>query len=173
MLQIPGFRVIFTDCIFRLSIVRGIELAAIYGSIIRSFAVIVAVFALGFIGDALFIVQHISVIVLLSQEMGAYVFVRCVCVFHKKHWYKFNGRFNNWVFDPKGEMMRAKDFDFYMRYGGIGFTFYPYQIAFGFSLRYWPCVFAPAFRIHFLCFKLSGYIKIKKNLNRIYFNEKT
>ena len=57
--------------------------------------------------------------------------------------------------------MKAKEileFDI-KRFGG-GLTFYPYQITFGISLRYWPCIFAPSIRIHFLCWKLWVYIKL-------------
>ena len=51
-------------------------------------------------------------------------------------------------------MSRAKDFDW--RIGRVlgGFTFYPYQFAFGFSLRYWPCIFAPSLRVHVGPFKV-------------------
>ena len=45
-----------------------------------------------------------------------------------------------------------------------GITFYPYQITFGISLRYWPCLYAPAFRIHFLCFKIWGGLCLKKGI---------
>jgi hypothetical protein len=40
---------------------------------------------------------------------------------------------------------------------GIGLDIYPYQIAFGISLRLWSCMSAPAFRIYFLIFKIWGY----------------
>jgi len=58
--------------------------------------------------------------------------------------------------------MKALEWEYHGRLGGIGLTFYPYQIALGISLRYWSCIFAPAFRIHILCFKLWGYLKFKK-----------
>lgn len=34
--------------------------------------------------------------------------------------------------------MLAKDYDFKFKRLIGGITFYPYQITFGFSLRYWP-----------------------------------
>jgi hypothetical protein len=53
---------------------------------------------------------------------------------------------------------KALDLDFHIgRFVG-GVTFYPYQISLGFTLRYWPKTFSPAFRIHFLCFKIWGTI---------------
>lgn len=47
-----------------------------------------------------------------------------------------------------------------------GVTFYPYQVAFGVSLRYWPCLFAPAFRIHVLCFKVWGAVVLNPKRGR-------
>ena len=58
-----------------------------------------------------------------------------------------------------GARVLDKDISIGRFLGGV--TFYPYQIAFGFSLRYWPCIFAPAFRIHFLCFKVWGCFTFK------------
>ena len=56
---------------------------------------------------------------------------------------------------------KAKDYDFKKgRFGG-GFTIYPYQLSFGISFRYWPCIFAPTVRIHIGPFKLWLYIIIK------------
>jgi len=48
---------------------------------------------------------------------------------------------------------KAMDLDFriFKLIGGI--TFYPYQISLGITLRYWPRLFKPSIRIHFLCFK--------------------
>jgi hypothetical protein len=39
-----------------------------------------------------------------------------------------------------------------------GAAFYPYQIALGMSLRYWPCLFAPSIRVHIGPFKLWGAV---------------
>ena len=51
-------------------------------------------------------------------------------------------------------MSKAKTIDFKKgRFIG-GITYYPYQITFGVSLRYWPSIFAPSLRIHFICFKV-------------------
>jgi len=58
--------------------------------------------------------------------------------------------------------VKAKDFDFTFKRVTIGFTFYPYQLTFGFSLRYWPCIFMPSIRIHFLCFKIWVGIRLTK-----------
>lgn len=50
--------------------------------------------------------------------------------------------------------MRARDWDWQLgRFIG-GFTFYPYQLALGASLRYWPCLFAPSLRLHIGPFKV-------------------
>jgi len=57
---------------------------------------------------------------------------------------------------------KAIDLDFKLGKLQGGVTFYPYQISFGFSLRYWPCLFAPAFRIHFACFKIWGMYSFKR-----------
>lgn len=54
--------------------------------------------------------------------------------------------------------MKAKDFDFYYKRIGGGITFYPYQISFGISFRYWPCIFAPTIRIHIGPIKIWVYI---------------
>ncbi len=35
-----------------------------------------------------------------------------------------------------------------------GVAWYPYQWAFGLSLRYWPCLFAPSVRMHVGPFKV-------------------
>lgn len=59
-------------------------------------------------------------------------------------------------------MSRAREYDYYTRWGGIGFTFYPYQFSLGFSLRYWSCIYAPSFRIHLGPFKVWGYISLGK-----------
>ena len=45
-------------------------------------------------------------------------------------------------------MSQAKDMDFHKGPFVGGITWYPYQIAIGVSLRYWPCIFAPTIRIH-------------------------
>jgi hypothetical protein len=43
---------------------------------------------------------------------------------------------------------RCRDADF--RFGRLigGVSFYPYQVALGLSVRYWPCIFAPSLRVH-------------------------
>ena len=43
---------------------------------------------------------------------------------------------------------RARDLDFCWKRIVGGFTWYPYQISLGISLRYWPCIFAPSLRVH-------------------------
>jgi len=61
-------------------------------------------------------------------------------------------------------MNQAKDLDFHWwRFGG-GITFYPYQVGLGVSLQYWPCIFAPAIRIHIGPIKFWGYISLKQLL---------
>lgn len=57
--------------------------------------------------------------------------------------------------------MQALEFEKHGTLGGIGLTIYPYQISLGFTLRYWPCIFAPAFRLHVGPFKVWGYVKIQ------------
>lgn len=42
-----------------------------------------------------------------------------------------------------------------------GATIYPYQITFGISLRYWPDLYMPNIRIHFLCFKVWLGVRLK------------
>lgn len=59
-------------------------------------------------------------------------------------------------------MSKAKERDFHNNFGGIGFVFFPYQIAFGISFRYWSCISAPAFRLYFGPFKMWGYVNLKK-----------
>jgi len=50
-------------------------------------------------------------------------------------------------------MSRAREFDFAFRGFVGGFTLYPYQLALGASVRYWPCIFMPSIRIHVGPFK--------------------
>lgn len=57
--------------------------------------------------------------------------------------------------------MKAIQWDKHFSRVGGGFDFYPYQIAFGISLRYWPCFSGPAFRVYFGPIKIWGYVKIK------------
>ena len=54
---------------------------------------------------------------------------------------------------------KAKEIAIDFKYIGGGITTYPYQLTFGISLRYWPCIFAPSIRIHFLIWKLWLYLK--------------
>ncbi len=59
-----------------------------------------------------------------------------------------------WHWKEKVIMSRARDWDFgFGRFIG-GLTFYPYQLAVGMTIRYWPNVFAPSIRIHVGPFKL-------------------
>ncbi len=44
----------------------------------------------------------------------------------------------------------------------FGAAVYPYQIALGVSLRYWPCIFAPSIRIHIGPFKLHASIIFRR-----------
>lgn len=55
----------------------------------------------------------------------------------------------------------AHDLDFQWGRLGGGLTFYPYQIALGFSIRYWKCIFAPSIRIHIGPFKFWAYLSLK------------
>jgi len=56
--------------------------------------------------------------------------------------------------------MNGIDKDYHGKLGGIGIVIYPYQIAFGISLRYWNDPNSIAFRIYILWFKFWGYIII-------------
>ena len=58
--------------------------------------------------------------------------------------------------------MKVKEFDFDLGTIKGGFTFYPYQLTFGISLRYWPDLYMPNIRIHFICFKFWIGFKFKK-----------
>lgn len=53
---------------------------------------------------------------------------------------------------------KAVDYDFLLGPFFGGLTIYPYQLAFGFSFRYWPCIFAPSIRVHVGPFKVWGSI---------------
>lgn len=57
--------------------------------------------------------------------------------------------------------MKARDWDFKLGRLSGGVTFYPYQITLGISLRYWPCIFAPTVRVHFLMFKFWLAISLR------------
>ena len=59
-------------------------------------------------------------------------------------------------------MSRARDLDFSIGRLGGGLTFYPYQFSLGFSLRYWPCIFAPSIRIHIGPLKFWLYVTLKR-----------
>ena len=48
--------------------------------------------------------------------------------------------------------VRQTDFQWWRFIGGADLL--PYQISFGFSLRYWPSMYAPSIRIHVGPFKL-------------------
>jgi hypothetical protein len=43
-------------------------------------------------------------------------------------------------------LARDRDFDIGRLHGGL--TWYPYQVALGLTLRYWPSVFEPSLRLH-------------------------
>jgi hypothetical protein len=58
-------------------------------------------------------------------------------------------------------MSRARDWEFHCDYFGGGITVYPYQLALGISLRYWPCLFAPSIRLHIGPLKLWFYWKMR------------
>lgn len=47
--------------------------------------------------------------------------------------------------------LHEKDFAWWRFTGGV--AIYPYQLTFGVSFRYWPCIGLPSIRVHFLCFK--------------------
>lgn len=53
---------------------------------------------------------------------------------------------------------RAREWYFHWACFGGGLTFYPYQIAFGLTLRYWPGLFAPSVRLHIGPFKAWIYV---------------
>ena len=56
--------------------------------------------------------------------------------------------------------MRARQFDYHGKRFMGGVCWYPYQVAIGASLRYWPCLFAPSVRVHFGPFKIWVGIKL-------------
>lgn len=56
--------------------------------------------------------------------------------------------------------MKAIQYYFHRDKFGLGFDIYPYQLTLGLSLRYWPRVFAPAFRLYFGPFKVWGWISV-------------
>jgi hypothetical protein len=63
-------------------------------------------------------------------------------------------------------LSRARDWDFEFKHLIGGLTFYPYQLAVGMTIRYWPNVFAPSIRIHIGPFKVwCCWIKTKKEHN--------
>lgn len=62
-------------------------------------------------------------------------------------------------------MARARSADFFKGPFMGGFTFYPYQVALGMSLRYWPCLYAPSIRIHVGPFKVWFGIQFRKRKN--------
>jgi hypothetical protein len=55
--------------------------------------------------------------------------------------------------------MKAIEYDLHSKFGGVGITIFPYQIALGCSLRYWSGM--PAFRLYLGPIKLWGYIRVK------------
>ena len=52
---------------------------------------------------------------------------------------------------------KVRELDFDWKYLIGGFSFFPYQVAFGFSIRYWPLTFSPAIRVYFGPFKFWCY----------------
>ena len=58
--------------------------------------------------------------------------------------------------------MKAREVNFDLGMFTGGFTFFPYQLAFGFSIRYWPLHFSPAIRLYFGPFKFWCFIIKKK-----------
>ena len=62
----------------------------------------------------------------------------------------------------------SKAREWFIKFGpiGIGFTLYPYQLSLGASVRYWPCIFAPAFSVYLGPVKLWGYISLPKIARR-------
>ena len=59
-------------------------------------------------------------------------------------------------------MSRVRELDF--SFGPLmgGFTFFPYQLALGISIRYWSC-FAPAIRVYVGPFKFWCFLNLKEN----------
>ncbi len=57
--------------------------------------------------------------------------------------------------------MEVIDWDCHGRRCGGGFTFYPYQISLGLTLRYWHKLYAPNIRFHIGPFKAWFYVKLK------------
>ena len=63
-------------------------------------------------------------------------------------------------------MSRARDWDFTWGPFIGGFTFYPYQLALGVTVRYWRCIFAPAIRIHLGPFKFWCCVRFRTGAKR-------
>jgi len=63
--------------------------------------------------------------------------------------------------------MKAIEYDYFGKRFSCGMTIYPYQITFGFSLRYYPCIFMPSIRIHFLCFKFWIGLTAQKEIDEV------
>ena len=55
-----------------------------------------------------------------------------------------------------------KEYEYWGKGFSYIFTIYPYQIAFGISLRIWDEPLSIVFRFYFLCFKLALNIYIKR-----------
>lgn len=60
-------------------------------------------------------------------------------------------------------MSRARDRNWFVGPFMGGVTWYPYQIALGATLRYWPCLFAPSVRIHLGPFKVWFGVQFRRN----------
>ena len=62
--------------------------------------------------------------------------------------------------------MKVIEKDFDTKYLGGGITFHPSKIAFGISLKYWKCLYAPVIEIHLFCFKVWIYLTLKPKKNK-------
>lgn len=59
-------------------------------------------------------------------------------------------------------MSRARQGDTHVGPAMIGWAFYPYQVSFGVSVRYWPCLFMPSIRVHVGPFKVWAGISLRR-----------
>ena len=63
-------------------------------------------------------------------------------------------------------MSRARECDFHWGPFGGGLTFFPYQLAFGVSLRYWASIYAPALRVYAGPLKLWLYCSFRRTADQ-------
>ena len=58
-------------------------------------------------------------------------------------------------------MSRARQTDWFGRRWAGGVAWYPYQLALGVTVRYWPCLFMPSVRVHAGPFKVWFGVRLR------------